>query len=62
MGLSFLVIFHVQQSVHQTWHTEIFNKILHLWVKVMSHCGEASECYINVCDFCPIIHPYDYTN
>ena len=62
MGLSFSVIFHVQQPVHQTWHTEIFNKILHLWVKVMSQCGEASERHINVCDFCPIIPPYDYTN
>ena len=43
MGLSFSVISHVQRPVHRTWHMEIVNKILHLWVnKVMSHRGEAS--------------------
>ena len=43
MGLSFSVISHVQQPVHQTWHMEIVNKILHLWVKVLSHGGEVYE-------------------
>ena len=58
MGLSFSVISHVQRPVHRTWHTEIVNKILHLWVKVMSHRGEASMKHdIKVCDFCPIITP-----
>ena len=42
---------------------EIVNKILHLWVKVMSHRGEASMKHNRkVCDFCPIITPLDYTN
>ena len=62
MGLSFSVIFHVQWPVHQTWHMEIVNKILHLWVKVMSHRGEASMKHDRkVCNFCPIITPLDYT-
>ena len=40
---------------------EIVNKILHLWVKVMSHRGEASMKHDGkVCDFCPIITPLDY--
>ena len=40
---------------------EIVNKILHLWVKVMSHRGEASMKHDRkVCDFCPIITPLDY--
>ena len=61
MGLSFSVISHVQQPVHRTWHMEIVNKILHLWVKVMSHRGEASMKHDRkVCDFCPIITPPDY--
>ena len=61
MGLSFSVISHVQRPVHRTWHMEIVNKILHLWVKVMSHRGEASMKHDRkVCDFCPIITPLDY--
>ena len=41
---------------------EIVNKILHLWVKVMSHRGEASVKHDRkVYDFCPIITPLDYT-
>ena len=61
MGLSFSVISHVQWPVHRTWHMEIVNKILHLWVKVMSHRGEASMKHDRkVCDFCPIITPLDY--
>ena len=41
---------------------EIVNKILHLWVKVMSHRGEASMKHNRkVRDFCPIITPLDYT-
>ena len=39
----------------------IVNKILHLWVKVMSHRGEASMKHDRkVCDFCPIITTLDY--
>ena len=53
MGLSFSVISHVQRPVHQTWHIEIVNKILHLWVKVMSHCGEASMKYDRFVIFVP---------
>ena len=56
MGLSFSVISHVQRPVHRTWHMEIVNKILQLWVKVMSHHGEASMKHDRkVCDFCPIL-------
>ena len=56
MGLGFSVISHVQRPVHQTWRTEIVNKILHLWVRVMSHHGEASVKHDRkVSDFCPII-------
>ena len=37
---------------------EIVNKILHLWVKVMSHRGKASMKHDRkVCDFRPIITP-----
>ena len=61
MGLSFSVISNVQRPVHRTWHMEIVNKILHLWVKVMSHRREASMKHDRkVCDFCPIITPLDY--
>ena len=60
MRPSFSVISHVQQPVHQTWHTDIANKILHLRVKVMSHRGEASMKHDRkVCEFCPIITPLD---
>ena len=49
------------RPVRQSWHTEIVNKILHLRVKVMSHCGEALVKHDRkVCDFCPIITPLDY--
>ena len=42
---------------------EIVNKILHLWVKMMSHCGEASMKHDRkVCDFCPIITSLDSTS
>ena len=61
MGLGFLVISHVQRSIHATWHTEFVNKILHSRVKVMSHSGEALvKRNRNVCVFCPIITPLDY--
>ena len=50
------IISHVQQPVHQTCHTEIVNKILHLRVKVMSHRGEASAKHDRkVRDFCLIL-------
>ena len=40
---------------------EIVSKILHLWVKVMSHRGEVSVKHDRkVYDFCPIITPLDY--
>ena len=61
MGLGFSVMSHVQRPIHQTWYTEIVNKILHSQVKVISHRCEASvKGDIKVCDFCPIITPLDY--
>ena len=60
-GTRFSIISHVQRPVHRTWHMEIVNKILQLWVKVMSHHGGASMKHDRkVCDFCPIITPLDY--